>query len=208
MSLLHVWNDLRGELPAALLGTHHNCLAFRAAPALAGAAITHIASLSSTWPFEHFEAISVRHQVADLLANSPRGFISHAEPALKFLAANAVARRDEQVDCIEPRLERRAAVLKDRSGAGVDVSATCGAGECPAASDLMKCAFDAAFSTDMAQAVADFHDAVKAGVIILELRKEVANRESLNGAFFLASFRRTGAFVSSDSLHLHEETMP
>jgi hypothetical protein len=24
----------------------------------------------------------------------------------------------------------------------------------------------------------------------------------------LASFRRTGAFVSSDSLHLHEETMP
>src|SRR5581483_9687250 len=70
-----------------------------------------------------FKAISLRHQQPNLLAHAPRGFVGDAKRALHLLAAHAVARRDEQVDRIEPNRQRRAAVLKDRASARVHMIA-------------------------------------------------------------------------------------
>lgn len=134
------------------------------------------------------------------MADAPSRLIGHAKRALEFLAAHAVARRDKEVDRIEPRLKRRAAVLKDRAGAGVDVIAAGGAGEGPASGDLVKGALNAAFAADVAKAIADLHDSRQASIVVLELREEVADRKCLDVAFALCGFRRAGAFTSR---HLH-----
>ena len=59
--------------------------------------------------------------LADQRGHAPRRLIGHAKLALEFLAADAVARRGEQVDGVEPKLERGAGLLKRRPDRGVQV---------------------------------------------------------------------------------------
>lgn len=84
---------------------------------------------------------------------------------------------DEQIDGIEPRLQRRAAVLKDRSGARVDVIPASGARVCLAVRHLVKRRFNAALAAHMALAKADFHHMREAGFLIGEALEEVADRK-------------------------------
>lgn len=149
---------------------------------------------------EHFETIGLRHKVADLLTDTPRRLIGDAERPLQFLATHAVARRDKEVDRVKPRLQRRAAVLKDRPCARVDMIAASRAGERAATCDLVKGALYAALAADMAKAVADLHNPRQASIVVFELREKVANRKRLNVAFASSGFRRAAAFASG---HLH-----
>lgn len=70
-----------------------------------------------TRPADRLVAVNRRHVLADKRCHAPRGFIGHSKLALEFLGADAVARRREQVDCIEPKLERGARLL-ERSANG------------------------------------------------------------------------------------------
>lgn len=68
-------------------------------------------------------------ELADLLAYASSRLVGDAESALHLLTTQAVARRNKEVDGIEPELQRRAAVLKVGASAGTDVVAAVGAGE-------------------------------------------------------------------------------
>lgn len=126
---------------------------------------------------QHLETIGLGHQLADLLAHAPRGFVGHAQRPLQLLAAHAVAGRDEQVDGVEPALQRRAAVLKDRAGARVDVVAASGARVGRARGEAMEGRVLAALLADVTQAVSDIHDVSQAGIVIRELAEEVFDGE-------------------------------
>ncbi len=98
----------------------------------------NISLIKLNMALEHFEPVRLPHKVADLLAHAPRGLVGHAKRALKFLAAHAMARRDEKIDRIEPRLQRRAAILKDRSGARINVVAAMRARKARRSGELME----------------------------------------------------------------------
>src|SRR5262249_50545841 len=124
---------------------------------------------------EHFESVGLSHQRTDLHPHPMGAFVSDTQRALQFLAAHAVARRNEQVDRIEPNSQRGAAVLKDRLRAGVHVIATRCAGERAAIYQLVKRAVGAALPALMPQAETNLHNVRQAGVIIGEAVEEFPN---------------------------------
>src|ERR1019366_1620972 len=96
---------------------------------IAGLITAHIRLINFDVALEHFKAIGLDHQLADLLTHAPCRFVGHAKRPFQFLAAYAVARRDKQIDRIEPNLERRTGILKDGASGRVNVVATVSAGE-------------------------------------------------------------------------------
>ncbi len=70
---------------------------------------------------EHIAVL--RHQLSDLLTNSPRRLIGYAKLSFQFLRGNAVSRSREKVNSIEPESKRRGRLLKDSSGNRVDLMA-------------------------------------------------------------------------------------
>jgi len=72
---------------------------------------------------ENFELIRRTHKFADLLTHAPCAFVCHAKSALQFFAGYAVAGYSEQINSIEPRLQRRVAILEHSSGTRIDMVA-------------------------------------------------------------------------------------
>src|SRR5438270_189560 len=88
-----------------------------------------------------------------------------------------MACRDEQIDCIEPNLQGRPRVLKDRPSGRVDVIATGRARERAAVCELVEGAFHAAGAAHMPLAVPDFHDVGETGVVIREAGEKLADSQ-------------------------------
>jgi hypothetical protein len=148
-----------------------------AATPLAGEMTADISLVQFDVTLQHLEAVSRRHQRADLLPHAPSRLVRHAELALHFLAAHAMARRDEEIDRVEPQRQLRAAVFEDRSGAWVDMMTAGGTGESAATRDLVEGGFNAAFLAGVTHAVTHVHDVIQAGVIVGVARKEFADVE-------------------------------
>ena len=68
-------------------------------------------------------AVNLGHQLANLVPHAPRRLVRHAQLALQFLRGNAMARRSEQVDRVEPFLKRRARVLERSPDHRIDAMA-------------------------------------------------------------------------------------
>jgi len=66
-------------------------------------------------------AVNPAHVDADLLTDSPRGFVGHAGLPLDFLGADAVPRGAEKEHDVEPRPQRRARPLERRASHRVDM---------------------------------------------------------------------------------------
>ena len=124
---------------------------------------------------EHHLHIGAAGQFADFVAHPPCGFQGHAKRPLQFAGTDTVACRHEKEDRVEPKLHRRAAVLKDGIGAGIEMIATLGAGERLTARDAVEGGFLGALPTDMLEAVADLHDVRQTGVVIGKACKLIAN---------------------------------
>jgi hypothetical protein len=99
---------------------------------------------------------------------------------LQLFAAYTVARRYKQIDCIEPRLQRRAVVFKNDSSARINMITTSRARKDTAYRDFMKCRILATFAALMAYPVTHFHDVIQTCVIIREAGEELANGKLLN----------------------------
>jgi hypothetical protein len=67
------------------------------------------------------EAVGLLGQLPDLHAHAVGGLVGDAELALKLFAADAVARRAEEIHGIEPRNERRPRVVQDGVGSRRDL---------------------------------------------------------------------------------------
>ena len=86
-----------------------------------------------------------------------------------------MARCDKEIDRIEPRLQRRARVLKDGASGRIDMVTTSRASPCTAVAHAVECALDAAGLANVAIPEANTKDVVKASFIIGEALEELAN---------------------------------
>lgn len=70
-------------------------------------------------------AVTVRlaHELTDFVAHAPCGLIRHAKLPLDLLGGHSMAGGGEQVDHVEPKLERGTGALKWRTGAGINMMA-------------------------------------------------------------------------------------
>jgi hypothetical protein len=141
---------------------------------------------------EHCEFLGRAHKLANLLTHAPRRLIGHAKRALQLFARYAMAGDYEKIDRIEPRLKRRATILKDRACTWINMIATKGASESPASRDLVERRLVVARPADVPQAITNFHKAPQASIIIRELRIELANRKWLHIADFAPGAARHG----------------
>jgi hypothetical protein len=149
---------------------------------------------------QHFEAISLRHRDAYLMTNPPRCFICDAERAPHLFAADAVARRNKQIDRIEPSLQRRVTVLKDRARAGVDMIAALRARIGAALRELVERRISVALDADMPQPVADIHDPLEASIIGWEPGEELLDRKCLYGTGLFSDLGRAMALARDGEL--------
>lgn len=59
-------------------------------------------------------AVNVCHVLADQPSHAPRRLVGHPKLALQFLGADTMPRGGEQVDRVEPELQRSARLLEGR----------------------------------------------------------------------------------------------
>lgn len=126
-----VRDNARNNIAAALDHPEDGRLETRRMPVLSGrpsAIAANVGLVDFDMAAEPVVAVNLRHVLANLVAHAPRGLVRHSELALEFLGGDAVLRRREQVDRVEPHLERRARILEGRPGARIDVIPTILAG--------------------------------------------------------------------------------
>lgn len=116
-------------------------------------------------------------EAPDLLAQAVGGLVRDAKLPLKFLAGYAVARREEQIDGIEPRLQRRPRILKHGPGGRVEVVATMRASKRAASRHAVEGAFQATCPTHVFHAVPRRHDVGQASFLVRKAGEEVADRK-------------------------------
>lgn len=106
---------------------------------------------------------------------APGSLVRHAEFALKLLGRNPAAGRGHEVHPIEPRLQRRGRLLKDRPGQRVDVRAAVVARVRLALAQAMLRAHLLALAAHDPVRVREPRQVLQAGVIIGEVAIEVTN---------------------------------
>ena len=106
------------NLTIPLQHTKNDCLAVHVHSSLAG--VPHSANQSFVnfnFAREIIFAVNFRHVLPDMMPHAPSRLVSHPKLALQFFGGNTVAGRGEQINGIEPKLERSAGVFK-RSASG------------------------------------------------------------------------------------------
>jgi hypothetical protein len=111
-----VRHNLRHYLTFALEHSEDNGFVFRAATA------THTVRLSADIGFVNFDiakqgkfAVNIFHVLTNQMRHAPSRLVSYTKLAFQFLCGNAVAGSGEQVNGIEPKLQRCAAILERRA---------------------------------------------------------------------------------------------
>jgi hypothetical protein len=109
-------HNLRHYLSVTLKHSEHNGFIFRTATA------PHAVRLSSDIGFINLNiakqrklAINIFHMLANQVRHSPSRLIGYAKLTLQFFRRNAMAGSGEQINGIEPQLQRCAAILERRA---------------------------------------------------------------------------------------------
>ena len=112
------------------------------------------------------------------MAHAPRRFVAPAKLALKFLGGNAVARGGEQIDRVEPLLQRCMGAIEERARHGVNMLAAVAGvgGKLP---QLVPVADLAAARTGKIRAVAELEEMRETRIVIGKHRHELLNGDRL-----------------------------
>lgn len=113
----------RTDAPAALHHAEHGRLAVGPESALAVPLAADIGLVGLKEARE--KALVLGHEQSDLTGHAPRALIGDTELARQLHRADAVLRRGEQEDGVEPQRQRRRALVEDRPGARREERATC-----------------------------------------------------------------------------------
>lgn len=118
-----VRDNLRHHLPLALHHAKDNRLVGRSATAHAGAMTANVGFINFNVAKQRKFTVHLLHMFSDFVSHAKRAFVGHAKFPLQLHRGNAMAGSGEKVNCIEPQLHRRPAILKQRSGCRVDMMA-------------------------------------------------------------------------------------
>ena len=119
-----VRDNLRHHVTAALHRADQHCLCSGAAilsAALHAANQGFVDLNMGIRPANRSIAVNIGYMLANEARHAPCCLVGHPKLALQFLGADTVPRDGEQVDCVEPKLQRRAGLRERRSHGGVQV---------------------------------------------------------------------------------------
>jgi hypothetical protein len=128
--------------------------------------------------------VNLRHVVSDLMTDAPCRLVSNAKLPFQLFRGNAMPGRGEQVNRVEPRLQRSAAIFKQCARRRVNVMSAPLTGESASGSHARPVGFLGALRANMALAKATFKDVLQAGLVIRELGEKFFDRDA--GAFFVS----------------------
>ena len=180
---LHVRDDSRHDITAALDHAKDNRLTWCATPALAaGSPPADVGFIGLDMPAKRRIAINGRHVLADLVRHAPRRLVGHAQLALKLFRWNAMPGSGEQVHGVEPLREWGVCPRKGRAFHGADLVAAPLAAIDGALAQAMKLALNAAAWAIQRFAVADLHKVIQATIVVREPLEKLVNRRCLGHA--------------------------
>lgn len=174
--LLRVFNDPCHHFAVTLQHPEHDGLASGTTATLAGVISAHIRFINFDIARKLILPVNHRHMLANLMADAPRGFVSHAKLALQFFARYAVTRGGEQIDRVEPQLERSAAVFERSANSRVNMMSAPLAGKSAFSFDAIPFRGTLALGANIRLAKANFEQVLQAGLIVRELSKKLTNR--------------------------------
>jgi len=143
----------------------------------------HIGLISLNVAVKFVAAVNLAHVLANFVAHAPRGLVRYAKLPLQFFGGNAVPSRGEQIDRVEPHLQRRPGVLKGRTGHWGDVMAAELAGIGRAFLDAVEGRFLATFRAIQRFAISDFHDMLQTGFLVRVFLEKVQYSQCLSHVF-------------------------
>lgn len=174
---LVIYDSLRHHLSTALQHSHYDGLSSAPAPLDPKFLPSDVGLVNLDNALKRPFTVHVLDMLADLVCHAPSRLVGHAKLPLQFLCGNAMTRRGEQINGIEPKLERRAAVLERRPDRGVEMIAAPLAGIGPLGLDPVPVGRTLAFGALVALSKAGLKQVLQAGFVRGEKLKKLADRE-------------------------------
>ena len=171
------------HLPLALHHAENDCLVRRATTTDAMSASANVSLVNFNVTKQRPFIVYGGHVFADKIGHAPRRLIGHAKLPLQFFRGNAMAGSSEQVNRVEPKLQRRPAVFKRRADCRVNVMSAPLAGIGALGFNPIPLGFSIAGRADMALTKAGVKQVLQTGFGGRELGKKFLNRCA--GFFFL-----------------------
>lgn len=175
---LYIGDDLRHHIPATLEHSHHNRFAKRGATTRTGAVPANNRLINFDLPKQGPLPVNIGNVPADMVRHTPRGLVGNAKLTLQFLRGNAMPGSGEQIDRVEPQLQRRAAVFKRRAHSRMKMMAAPLAGVGAFGLDAIPVRPASAFRADMPLTKASLEKMLDAGFVGGELGEELADRQA------------------------------
>jgi hypothetical protein len=117
-----VRHNLSHYLPTALQHPKHNSLVFGTATAAAATQLSaYISFINLNIAKQRKFAVNIFHVLTNQMRHAPRRLVCYAKLSFQLLRRNAVTGSGEQVNGIEPKLQRRSAILKWRPHGGMQM---------------------------------------------------------------------------------------
>ena len=170
---LHIWDNLRHYLSVTLEHSKDNSLVGSAATTLAGSVTPNHRFINFNLTEKRKLAVNFCHVLANLVSDTPSTLVGYAKLSLQFLSGNTVAGCGEKIDGIEPKLKRRAAILKRSVNRGVKMMAAPLARIGSFCLNLIPVGFPFALRAGMALSEPDLKYVFQTGLIRGELFEEV-----------------------------------
>jgi len=175
-----VRHNLRHHLAFALHHAKNNRFASRATTANAGMTTADIGFVNLDIAKQRPFVINLCHVLADKVCHAPRCLVSHAKLPHQLHCGNAVPRRGEQVERIEPQFQRRATVLEQGSGSRVNVMPAPLAGVGALGLEPKPVGLAVALGADMALAEPDIEQVLQTRFVIGVTVKKFLKRYALS----------------------------
>lgn len=165
-------HGLAAHSTAALDNADHGSLASGSTAPLAGTLPADVGFIRLKNAHQ-LTGLVVGHQLANLVRHAPRRLVGHTKLALQFLCGHTVAGSGHEEHGKEPRAQRRAGLVEDRSRRGIKLMAAPSAGIGAPFFDWIKTVFLPAIGTSRPRFPAGFEDKIQARPVIGELCGEV-----------------------------------
>lgn len=172
-----VLDDLGNDVAAAADDAEEDALVVE--PATPASAFVHAADVGLISLYDALKfgvAVHGGHMLADFVAHPPCGLIGYAELPLKFLGWDAVAGGGEEVDGVEPVLQRGPGILEERAGHRMEMMAAPLTRESRLLPDAIPPRRAVAVRADTALTEPHLEKVVQARILVRELLEELADR--------------------------------
>ena len=176
-----VRNNFGHHLTFALQHSKDYGFARRSATANASMTTADVSFITFNFTEQRPFVVNLRHVFADKVCHAPCRLVGHAKLPLQFLRGNSVPRSGEQINPVEPKLQRRSAVLKRSADCRVKMMPAPLASVSAFGLEPEPVRLALALRADMALPESDVEQVLQTGFVSRELREEFSDCQARFG---------------------------